>query len=112
MQRYGSVIELKKDRAEEYLQLHRDVWPEVLRVLTECNIRNYSIFLRKLPDNKLYLFSYFEYVGDNFDADGNKIAASPDTQRWWDVCKPCHTQLPDTPDGEWWAPMEEVFHLA
>ena len=37
-----------------------------------------------------YLFSYFEYTGSDFAADMAKLAADPTTQRWWEVCKPCH----------------------
>jgi L-rhamnose mutarotase len=110
MQRYGSVIEVKPDKIDEYKKLHAAAWPEVLEMIAACNIHNYSIYLRKLPDGNYYLFSYFEYTGDDFAADGAKMAADPMTQKWWDVCKPCHNPLPDRADGEWWAEMEEVFH--
>jgi len=40
-----------------------------------------------------------------------RIAADPITQRWWAVCKPCHEPFPDREKDEWWASMEEVFHL-
>lgn len=108
--RYGSVIELNPDRAEEYRRLHAAVWPEVAERIRRCNIRNYSIFERKLPDGKLYLFSYFEYFGDDFDADMAAMAADTRTQEWWGVCGPCQTPLPDRKPGEWWASMTEVFH--
>jgi len=110
MQRYGSVIGLKEDRKDEYIELHAKVWPDVLAMIKECNIRNYSIYLRRLPDGNLYLFSYFEYVGSDFDADTAKMAADPVTQDWWKVCIPCQTKLADAPEDEWWASMEEVFH--
>ncbi|HMO25800.1 MAG TPA: L-rhamnose mutarotase [Tepidisphaeraceae bacterium] len=109
-QRYGSVIELRPEKAEEYRRLHAAVWPGVARMIRDCNIRNYSIYQRKLPDGKLYLFSYFEYVGTDFAGDMAKMARDPETLRWWDVCKPCQAPLPDRADGEWWASMEEVFH--
>ncbi len=111
MKRYGSVIEVREDKIEEYNKLHADVWPDVLAMIKECNIRNYSIYLRRLPDGKHYLFSYFEYIGTDYDADIAKMAADPTTQKWWDVCKPCHNPLPDRAEGEWWADMEEVFHV-
>ena len=110
MKRYGSVIEVKEDKIEEYNKLHVDVWPDVLKLIAECNIHNYSIYLRKLPDGKHYLFSYFEYTGEDFATDGAKMAADETTQKWWDVCKPCHEPLSDRKEGEWWADMEEVFH--
>ncbi len=110
MKRYGSVIGLKPEKIEEYKRLHAAVWPEVLQMIDKCNIRNYSIYLRKLPDGNYYLFSYFEYTGNDFEADAAKMAADPKTLEWWEVCKPCQTPLPDRLPGEWWAEMEEVFH--
>ncbi len=110
MKRYGSVIGLRADKVAEYKRLHAAVWPDVLRMIHQCNIRNYSIFLRRLPDGQYYLFSYFEYVGTDYAADMAKMAADPVTQRWWTHCIPCQEPLPDRAEGEWWATMEEVFH--
>lgn len=107
MQRMGSVIAVKKENIEEYKRLHADVWPSVLAMISKCNIRNYSIFLRE-PEN--LLFSYFEYHGDDFAADAAKMAADPETQRWWDVCKPLQDPMEPRAEGEWWAEIEEVFH--
>ena len=106
MKRYGMVIGIKPEKIEEYKKLHAAVWPGVLKKIKECNIRNYSIFLK---DN--HLFSYFEYYGTDFDADMAKMAADPTTQKWWAVCKPCQVPLESRGEGEWWAVMEEVFHL-
>ncbi len=105
MTRYGMVVRVKPDRLDEYKRLHAAVWPEVLQRITACNIRNYSIYHK---DD--LLFSYFEYVGDDFVADMAAMAADPIVQRWWDVCKPCHEPLPTRAEGEWWANMDEVFH--
>ena len=110
MKRYGSVIGVREEKIAYYRQLHAAVWPDVLAMIGQCKIRNYSIYLRKLPDGKHYLFSYFEYTGDDFQADCAKMAADPVTQKWWDECMPCQQPLPDRADGEWWAGMEEVFH--
>ncbi len=110
MKRYGTVIGLKQDRIEQYKKLHATVWPDVLKMITDCNIRNYSIYLRRLPDGNHYLFSYFEYVGEDFAADTAKMAADPTTRKWWDACMPCQQPLPDRAEGQWWASMDEVFH--
>lgn len=110
MTRRGSIIGLKADKLDEYKRLHAAVWPDILAKISECHIRNYSIFLRKLPDGQLTLFSYFEYIGSDFAADMQKMADDPRTQEWWAVCKPCQQPLPDLPEGGWWADMDEVFH--
>ena len=110
MKRYGMVIGLNEEKMEEYKKLHAAVWPDVLSMIEDCNIRNYSIYLHKIDDAGYCLFSYFEYVGDDFDADMAKMAADPTTQKWLDVCKPCQKPLEEKAEGEWWAAMEEVFH--
>jgi len=107
MQRMGMVIRLEHERVTEYKALHTAVWPGVLARISECNIRNYTIFLKE-PEN--LLFGFWEYHGDDFEADAARMAADPETQRWWDVCKPCQTPLDTRGDGEWWAMMECIFH--
>jgi L-rhamnose mutarotase len=42
----GQVISLKPGAVAEYNRLHAAVWPEVLQVIRDANIRNYSIFLK------------------------------------------------------------------
>lgn len=108
MQRMGMLIGLNADKVAEYKQLHADVWPGVLAKISECNIRNYTIFLKE-PES--LLFAYWEYHGKDFAADAALMAADPETQRWWDVCKPCQEPLETRQEGEWWAMMEDVFHL-
>lgn len=105
MKRYGMVIQVKPELLDAYKHLHANTWPQVLQKITDCNIRNYSIFLR---DG--YLFSYFEYVGDDYDADMAAMAADPVTQAWWKLTDPCQQPIPTAAEGEWWAKMEEVFH--
>ena len=77
MKRYAMVISLKPDRVEEYKRLEAAAWPEVLTIIRQCHIRNYSIYLRQLHDGKYRLFSYFEYTGTQFEADMAKMAADP-----------------------------------
>ena len=111
VQRYGSVIGLKPEKKDEYVKLHADTWPEILKQIENSNIRNYSIYMGELDDGNLYLFSYFEYTGDDFEADMKKMAADPKTQEWWKLTDPC--QIPQKnrkkPTDNWMT-MEEVFH--
>jgi L-rhamnose mutarotase len=107
MKRYGMVIGLKPEKLDDYKRLHAAVWPEVLKKIAECNIRNYTIFFQEN-----LLFSYFEYVGTDFAADMAKMAADPATQRWWKETDPCQVPVPWARKGDWWSAMEEVFHCA
>ena len=106
MKRYGSVIGIRPEVVEEYKKHHASVWPEVLNMIRQCNIRNYSIFLK---DD--LLFGYFEYHGTDFAADMAKMAADPKTQEWWKIMGPMQRPLKTRVEGEWWAKMEEVFHM-
>jgi L-rhamnose mutarotase len=108
--RYGSVIGMKPEKLDEYIKLHAATWPEVLAMIAQCNIQNYSIYLGKLNDGNLYLFSYFEYVGDDFAADMKKMASDPKTQEWWKLTDPCQIPQKERKAGEHWMTLQEVFH--
>lgn len=106
MKRYGQVIGVDPEQFESYKKYHAAVWPEILEMITACNIRNYSIFHK---DHMLY--AYFEYIGSDFAVDMAKMAADPKTQEWWTVMEPMQRPVSTMAPGEWWANMEEVFHL-
>jgi len=107
MQRFGWVIKLKPEAVDRYRELHANAWPQVLTMISECNIRNYSIFLR---EPELLLFGVYEYVGTDFVADMQRMAGDPATREWWRLTDPCQMPLASTRDGEHWAPMVEIFH--
>jgi L-rhamnose mutarotase len=106
MKRYGSLIRLKPEKQDEYIRLHADVPPAVLQMIRDCGIRNYTIYLK---DG--LLFSHFEYHGTDFPTDMAKMAADPATQAWWKLTDPCQEPLDTRQEGEWWASMQEVFHI-
>lgn len=106
MKRIGQVIKVKPEFLEKYKVLHANPWPEVNEMIKKCNIQNYSIYYRNG-----YLFSYFEYTGDDYEADMKKMADDPMTQKWWKETDPCQEPVEDAKDGEWWADLEEVYHL-
>ncbi len=108
MQRMGMCLGLKPEKVEEYKRLHAAVWPDVLSRISASNIRNYSIFLKE-PEN--LLFGYWEYHGTDFAADTAAMAADKVTKDWWAVCMPMQVPFETRGPDEWWAMMEEVFHL-
>jgi len=107
MLRIAQTIRLLPERREEYLALHREVWPGVEAALHAANVRNYSIFLRGET-----LFGYFEYDGEDFEADMATIAADPETRRWWQLTDPCQAPWPDDAGvGGRWSDLTEIWHL-
>lgn len=110
-QRYAWVTGLNPEKAEQYRKLHANPWPGVNRMIKDCHIRNFSIYEREI-EGRLYLFAYLEYTGSDFDADMKKMAADPETQRWWQQTDPCQLPLPDaSAKGKIWSDATEVYHL-
>jgi len=103
IRRFGQIATLKKDMIEEYDTLHAAVWDDVLKTIKECNLQNYSIY--RMGE---LLFAYFEYTGVDYEADMAKMAADPNTQRWWTHTHPCFIQ--ERP-GEFYKDMKELFHI-
>lgn len=106
MKRIGEMIKVRPEKLEEYKYHHANIWPQINAMIKECHIENYSIY-----QHGDYLFAYYEYTGEDFEADMAKMAADPETQKWWDLVKPFQEPLKDRREGEWWAGMEEVYHL-
>ena len=44
--RFGQVGRLKPEKRDEYVRLHAAVWPDVLKMITACNLENYSVTSR------------------------------------------------------------------
>ena len=98
----GHLIRLSSGCRGGYQRCHAAVWPEVLSKISECNIRNYSIFFK---DN--FLFGYFEYHGTDIKGDLGKDA-DPKTQMMVN-CGANQDPLPSRKEGEWWAEWKKIF---
>jgi len=107
--RFGSIIGIEEKNILAYTQMHETVWSGVLASIEKCNIRNYSIYLGQIEPGDWLLLSYFEYIGNDFEADMAKIGDEV-TKTWWTYTDPLQTPLPTRKKGEHWATMEEVFH--
>lgn len=105
MKRVAQVIRVRPEKLGVYRQLHLNPWKAVSEKIAQCNIRNYSIYL-----HGDVLFSYFEYVGEDYEADMRKMAEHEETRLWWSLTDPCQQPVEGAPEGEWWHEIEEVFH--
>lgn len=75
---FGQLGRLKPEKIEEYEALHANPWPGVLKTIHDCNLRNYSIYR-----HEDLVFAYFEYIGNDYEADMAKMELCEETQRWW-----------------------------
>ena len=107
VKRVGMVIKIKPEFIEEYKALHADSNPGVRDLLREANMQNFSIFLHQLDDGNWYEFGYYEYTGNDFEADMEKLDNHPRNIEWLKICDPM--QIPLEGYGGW-AEMEQVYY--
>jgi L-rhamnose mutarotase len=106
VKRVGMVIGIKPEKIAEYKELHADSNPGVRDLLTKYHMRNFSIYLHEI-DGKYYEFGYYEYTGNDFEADMAKLADEPRNKEWLSICDPMQVPLKGYKS---WAEMEEVYH--
>lgn len=63
-------------------QLHAQAWPGILKALERAHFTNYSIFhYAELS----MLVGYWEWTGEDWEADMESVARDEETRRWWQV---------------------------
>lgn len=92
------VMRLKPGNEAIYKDKHDNIWPEMLELMKERGIRNYSIYRHGLT-----LFAYLEHEGPPDDAPPDPVML-----RWWKMMEPyMECNLDGSPRQE---PVEEMFH--
>jgi L-rhamnose mutarotase len=76
--RTGFKMKLLPGYREEYRKRHSEIWPELVKLLKEEGISNYSIFL---DEETNYLFAYQEQSTGKSSQD---LGKSEIVKRWWD----------------------------
>jgi len=117
--RVAGAIRLKAKMFDRYTQLHDHTWDEVMQKMYEKNMRNFSVYLL---EEESIMFSYFEYVGNDFEKDMKEIGEDPVVIRWWSFCEPCQDPFHwsgkppskggkgEQPGDSWWAPLKCLNH--
>ncbi len=98
VQKMALMSGLKPEKELDYRSLHQTNWPGVVDGMVMCNYRNWTTFIVEL-ESELYLFTYFEYIGENIAADNALMASDPVTNRWWAHTEPCLINLAG--EGNW-----------
>ena len=106
LRRFGQIGMLKEDMVEVYIKLHADPWPEVVDMIRECGLTNYSIFIQ----GRL-VFTYYEYTGTDYEADMRKMEADPITQEWWKHTHPCFETYAFDKESPYYHDMESIFYV-
>ena len=105
MERICFVLQVKKDRLEEYKERHRSVWPEMIDALRKTGWHNYSLFLR--PDG--LLVGYLETP--DFERARAGMAGLAINARWQAEMADFFVQPEGLLPDQAMKPLEEVFHI-
>ena len=103
MKRVGRIVKVKLEMKDRYIELHANPWSEVSKAIYACGIRNFSIFVKGEM-----LFSYFEYIGTDYEADMERLDHL--TKDWLKETDACQTPVEDAADDELWCEMETIFY--
>ena len=104
MERVCFLLQVRKDRLEEYKRRHQPVWAEMREALSKTGWHNYSLFLRE--DG--LLVGYLETP--DFEQALARMAETDVNARWQAEMAPFFEGLEGRPD-EGMRRLEEIFHL-
>jgi L-rhamnose mutarotase len=104
LKRFAFTLRLREGAAEAYEQVHREVWPEMLDMLKDGGISEYSIFRR---DNLLFL----TFKAVDFELAWSQFDNHPVNLRWQAAMTPLFAPNEDLRPGERFPMMKEVFYL-
>ena len=104
MTRVAYLLRIREGMEEEYVEAHRNVWPDLIQHLQDVGFHNYSIFKRGLD-----LFVYVEV--EDFEQSLEALVTHPLYEKWAEKMEPIMERHPDCRDGEMFPILTEVFHV-
>ena len=104
MKRFAFKMFLKPGCEKEYAKRHAAIWPELVKMIKEQGVGNYSIFWDKETN---ILFAYQECSGEGNSQDTTDV--DPITQKWWDMMADIMEVNPDNSPVT--IPLKELFHM-
>ncbi|MDX1936809.1 MAG: L-rhamnose mutarotase [Flavihumibacter sp.] len=103
MQRVAFKMKLFKGQEAEYKKRHDEIWPELVQLLKEAGIADYSIFLDE-PTG--YLFGVLKITNSiNLDA----LPQQPIMKKWWAYMQDIMESNADNSPVS--VPLPEVFYM-
>ncbi|WP_149587608.1 L-rhamnose mutarotase [Tabrizicola flagellatus] len=103
MQRHAFKMRLNPGMEAEYIRRHDEIWPELVQLLKDTGISNYSIHLDR---ETMTLFGYLERRDDHTMDD---LPNHPVMRKWWAYMGDI---MATNPDGSPVAiPLVETFYM-
>jgi L-rhamnose mutarotase len=101
--RFGFKMKMLPGFAEEYKKRHSEIWPELVKLLKDAGVCNYSIFLDYETNT---LFAYQEQMGESSSQD---LGNTEIVKKWWKFMADVMETNPDNSPVT--IPLEEVFYM-
>jgi L-rhamnose mutarotase len=101
--RVAFKMQLFTDKKEEYRKRHDEIWPELIALLKETGISEYSIFLDETTNSLLGVLKAED------PALLNDLPSHVVMQKWWQYMGDIMESNPDNSPVS--IPLEEVFYL-
>jgi L-rhamnose mutarotase len=103
MSRLAFKMKLNPGKKDEYIKRHKQIWPELKKLLQDNGISDYSIFLDEETDT---LFAFQNVSGSQSSQD---LKQNPIVQKWWDyMADIMETNTDNSPVTK---QLEEVFFM-
>lgn len=97
------------ETVRKYKTLHDEIPADVVKAMTEHNVRNYSVHIG-LVSGDYYAVRYFEYSGSNPEVDLTLLSRHPAYRKWDEACEACQVVLLPVSASPMGPFMEEIFH--
>ena len=104
LETYAFTMQLKPGMAEEYRRRHDEIWPELVEVLKEVGVEDYSIHLDRETG---ILFAVLKRPADHRMAD---LPRHPVMKRWWAHMADIMATKADNSPVE--RPLVQLFRMA
>jgi L-rhamnose mutarotase len=101
--RFGFKMKILPGFREEYEKRHSEIWPELVKLLKDEGIGNYSIFIDEETNT---LFAYQEQTGENSSQD---LGQTEIVKKWWKYMADIMETNPDNSPVT--IPLENVFYM-
>ena len=103
MEKFAFKMYLNEGKLQEYKKRHDDIWPELVELLRQAGVSDYSIFLDEETN------TLFGVLWRTSDHAMDKLPLQPVMQKWW-----AHMSdiMRTNPNNEPVAiPLTPVFHM-
>ncbi len=104
MERLALVYRLKPGKREEYIEAHREIWPEITEGMKKAGCHEMTIFLR---GDQLFLYALI----DNIEKFHAERADNPHFQKWNGWMNELLVSPYDEDEPSAFAPLDEVWRF-